>query len=164
MFWVVDNGSSHSGQPSIDRMRQAWPLAALVHLPVHVGLASQLEIFIPVVQRNVVKRQHLDVVAAWLSAFQDSYNTTAEPCGWRFIRRSVDRLLQRLAAHEAHDPDELATGPTRLRDWRATPKTPIMVGLAPSSRGAPNDLPSTKAPDPLRYAVTCGCIQLSTAT
>ena len=39
VFWVVDNGSSHNGQRSIDRMRQAWPHAELVHLPVHATLS-----------------------------------------------------------------------------------------------------------------------------
>jgi len=35
VFWVVDNGSSHAGQAAVERMRQAWPNAVLVHLPVH---------------------------------------------------------------------------------------------------------------------------------
>jgi hypothetical protein len=30
VFWVVDDGSSHAGQRSVDRMRQAWPTATLV--------------------------------------------------------------------------------------------------------------------------------------
>ena len=33
VFWIVDNGSSHRGQASIDRMRHAWPNAHLIHLP-----------------------------------------------------------------------------------------------------------------------------------
>jgi transposase len=33
VFWVVDNGSSHNGARSVDRMRSAWPTAELVHLP-----------------------------------------------------------------------------------------------------------------------------------
>jgi len=37
VFWVVDNGSSHNGQASIDRMNAAWPTATLVHLPVHAS-------------------------------------------------------------------------------------------------------------------------------
>lgn len=44
VFWVVDNGSSHAGQASIDRMRQAWPTAELVHLPVHASWLNQIEI------------------------------------------------------------------------------------------------------------------------
>ena len=37
VFWVADNGSSHRGQASIDRMTAAWPNAVLVHLPVHAS-------------------------------------------------------------------------------------------------------------------------------
>jgi hypothetical protein len=37
VFWIVDNGSSHRGQRSIDGMREAWPPAHLVHLPVHAS-------------------------------------------------------------------------------------------------------------------------------
>jgi transposase-like protein len=37
VFWVVDNGSSHRGQRSVDRVRQRWPKARLVQLPVHAS-------------------------------------------------------------------------------------------------------------------------------
>jgi hypothetical protein len=41
----------------------------------------------------------LEELAERLLAFQDRYNTTAEPFDWRFTRRSLDRLLQRLVDH-----------------------------------------------------------------
>ncbi len=41
VFWVVDNGSSHAGAVSIARMREAWPTAQLVHLPVHASWLNQ---------------------------------------------------------------------------------------------------------------------------
>jgi hypothetical protein len=37
VFWIVDNGSSHRGRASVDRMHEAWPNAHLVHLPVHAS-------------------------------------------------------------------------------------------------------------------------------
>jgi len=40
VFWVVDNGSSHAGARSIERLRTAWPTAELVHLP---GLRTPLQ-------------------------------------------------------------------------------------------------------------------------
>ena len=103
VFWVVDNGSSHNGQRSIDRMRDAWPTAELVHLPVHASWLNQVEIFFSIVQRKVVKPQDFDdlnELADRLLAFQDRYNDTAEPFDWRFTRKSLDRLLERLATHE----------------------------------------------------------------
>ena len=103
VFWVVDNGSSHNGQRSIERMRDAWPTADLVHLPVHASWLNQVEIFFSIVQRKVVKPQdftNLDTLAERLLAFQDRYNASAEPFDWRFTRKSLDRLLDRLATHE----------------------------------------------------------------
>jgi hypothetical protein len=44
VFWIVDNGSSHRGQASIDRMHHAWPNAHLIHLPVHASWLDQCEI------------------------------------------------------------------------------------------------------------------------
>ena len=37
MFWVLDNGSSHRGQASIDRLQHRWPKLRLIHLPVHAS-------------------------------------------------------------------------------------------------------------------------------
>jgi transposase len=103
VFWVVDNGSSHNGQRSIDRMHETWPTAELVHLPVHASWLNQVEIFFSIVQRKVIKPQDfndLDVLADRLLAFQDRYNATAVPFEWRFTRKSLDRLLERLALHD----------------------------------------------------------------
>ena len=46
VFWVVDNGSSHAGQASINRMKHnlARP-PTLVHLPIHASWLNQVEIY-----------------------------------------------------------------------------------------------------------------------
>ena len=44
VFWVVDNGCSHAGAASVARMRDSWPTAILVHLPVHASWLNQIEI------------------------------------------------------------------------------------------------------------------------
>jgi hypothetical protein len=54
VFWVVDNGSSHRGQASIDRLQDHWPKLRLIHLPVHASWLNQVEIYFSVVQRKVV--------------------------------------------------------------------------------------------------------------
>jgi hypothetical protein len=103
VFWIVDNGSSHNGARSIQRMHTAWPTAQLVHLPVHASWLNQVEIFFSIVQRKVIKPgdfTDLDQLAQRLLAFQDRYNATAEPFDWRFGRKSLDRLLERLTTHE----------------------------------------------------------------
>src|SRR3954466_8997794 len=103
VFWIVDNGSSHQGPHAVLRMGRSWPTAWLVHLPIHASWLNQIEIFFSIVQRKVIKPggfADLDELAARLLAFQDRYNTTAEPFDWRYTRRSLDRLLQRLADHD----------------------------------------------------------------
>jgi len=103
VFWVVDNGSSHNGARSTERMDTAWPTAELVHLPIHASWLNQVEIFFSIVQRKVIKPgdfADLDALAERLLAFQDRYNATAEPFDWHFGRKSLDRLLERLTAHE----------------------------------------------------------------
>jgi len=37
VFWIVDNGSSHRGQASIDRLQGRWDNLTLVHPPVHAS-------------------------------------------------------------------------------------------------------------------------------
>jgi transposase len=103
VFWIVDNGASHNGARSVERMRAAWPTACLVHLPVHASWLNQIEIFFSIVQRKVIKPgdfADLEDLADRLMAFQDRYNATAEPFDWHFGRKSLDRLLERLTVHE----------------------------------------------------------------
>ena len=103
VFWVVDNGSSHNGARSVDRMSQAFPNATLVHLPVHASWINQVEIYFSIVQRKVVKPQDfpdLPTLEQRLLAFQNRYNQTAAPFDWRYSRKDLNDYLTRLAAHE----------------------------------------------------------------
>lgn len=107
VFWVVDNGSSHSGQASIDRIRKAWPTAELVHLPIHASWLNQIEIYFSIVQRKVVKPGDFTDLAALerrLLGFQDRYNATASPFDWRYTKADLNAYLQRLASHEPLSP------------------------------------------------------------
>jgi transposase len=103
VFWVVDNGSSHRGQASVDRLQGQWANLRLVHLPVHASWLNQIEIYFSVVQRKVVSPNDftdLAEVEARLLAFQRRYEQTAAPFDWRFTRSDLDRLLQQLKEHE----------------------------------------------------------------
>lgn len=42
VFSVVDNGSSHCGRASVQRMADADPTARLIHLPVHASWLNQI--------------------------------------------------------------------------------------------------------------------------
>ena len=101
VYWVVDNGSSHNGQRSIDRMRAAWPTAHLVHLPVHASWLNQIEVVFSIIQRKVVKPQDfedLGELGERLTRFEDRYNATARPFDWRFSRQDLAAMLERLDA------------------------------------------------------------------
>jgi transposase len=102
VFWVVDNGSSHAGRASIERMNLTWPTATLVHLPVHASWLNQIEIVFSVIQRKVVKPADfadLDALAQRLIAFEPRYNATATPFDWKFTRADLADLLARIDAH-----------------------------------------------------------------
>jgi transposase len=103
VWWIVDNGSSHNGQRSIDRMTAAWPNARLVHLPVHASWLNQIEVVFSVIQRKVVKPADfadLAQLADRLCRFEERYNATARPFEWRFTTKDLAVLLERLDAHQ----------------------------------------------------------------
>ena len=107
VFWIVDNGSSHRGQASIDRLAAAWPNLRLIHLPVHASWLNLIEIYFAVVQRKVLTpNDFVDLAAVQqrLLAFQARYEQTAQPFKWKFTRTDLQRLLARLAAYEATAP------------------------------------------------------------
>ena len=103
VFWVVDNGSSHAGQASIDRMSTAWPTATLVHLPIHASWLNQVEIYFSVLQRKAISPvdfADLDALADRILAFQDRYNRAATPFDWTFTRTDLRALLHRIGPTE----------------------------------------------------------------
>ena len=107
VFWVVDNGSSHNGQASVDRMSEAWPKAVLVHLPIHASWLNPIEIFFSIVQRKAIKPANftdLEQLERRLLEFQDRYNLTASPINWRFTKTDLHAYLERLGTHEALNP------------------------------------------------------------
>ncbi|MQA03626.1 MAG: IS630 family transposase [Streptosporangiales bacterium] len=103
VFWVVDNGSSHNGQASIDRMNTAWPTATLVHLPVHASWLNQVEIYFSILQRKAISPADfadLDDLATRILAFQDRYNTTAQSFNWTYTRDDLNQFLAHLRLHD----------------------------------------------------------------
>jgi transposase len=103
VFWVVDNGSSHRGRASVERLEGAWANLRLIHLPIHASWLNQVEIYFSVVQRKVLTpNDFLDVaeVERRLLAFQRRYQQTATPFDWRFSRADLAKQLCRLDEHE----------------------------------------------------------------
>lgn len=107
VFLIVDNGSSHRGRASVERLEGAWKNLRLIHLPVHASWLNQIEIYFSVVQRKVVSPNDffdLGQVEARLAAFERRYNALATPFNWKFTRDDLNDLLVRIAAHEEAPP------------------------------------------------------------
>jgi transposase len=103
VFFIADNGSSHRGQASVDRMRKAWPTARLVHLPIHASWLNQIEIYFSIIQRKVLAPNDfhdLDTVAERLLGFQDYWQDTGTPFDWKFTRTDLHQLLARIDTHQ----------------------------------------------------------------
>ena len=103
VFWIVDNGSSHRGQASIDRLQRRWGNLILVHTPVHASWLNQIEIYFSIVQRKVLTPNDFDTlasVAQRLNEFERLYNQIAEAFGWKFTRADLDDWLERLAQRQ----------------------------------------------------------------
>lgn len=107
VFWVVDNGSSHRGEASAERLRKAWPNLRLVHLPLHASWLNQIEIYFSIVQRKVLTPNDfasLEEVADRLVAFERRYEELASPFEWKFTRDDLARLMARLSSTDGEEP------------------------------------------------------------
>ena len=103
VFWVTDNGSSHRGRVSVQRLSEWYPHAIQVHTPVHASWLNQIEIYFSVVQRKVLTPNDfadLQEVKARLLAFQARYEQYAKPFEWKFTRDDLKALLAKLAARD----------------------------------------------------------------
>ena len=100
VYWIVDNGSSHAGRASIERLEATWPNLRLVHLPIHASWLNQIELYFSIVQRKALSPNSfdsLDELADRLLRFGERY------------RRSPDR----------------STGPSAAPTWSAcSPSSP----------------------------------------
>ncbi len=80
VFWIVDNGSSHAGQASIERLEGAYSNLRLIHLPVHASWLNQIELYFSIVQRKALTPNDfgsLEELAERLLGFQERYSKIA---------------------------------------------------------------------------------------
>ena len=86
VFWIMDNGSSHRGQPVFGasrRLSQRVP----VHGPVHASWLNQIEIYFSIVERKALTPNDfhsLEEVENRLLGFQQYYENIAAPFEWKF--------------------------------------------------------------------------------
>jgi transposase len=103
VFWIVDNGSSHRGRISGERLQAEWPNLTLVHLPFYASWLNRIEIVFSIIQRKALTPNDftsLQDVVDRLAAFEHHYNQIATPFAWNFTRRDLTDLIARVADHE----------------------------------------------------------------
>jgi len=99
VFWIVDNGSSHRGQASVERLRSQWKNGELVHTPIHASWLNQIEIYFSILQRKVLTPNDFsstDALADRILRFERHYEHAARPFQWKFTRRDLQELMERL--------------------------------------------------------------------
>jgi hypothetical protein len=102
LFFVVDNGSSHRGQTSVERMRRRDKKIILVHTPVHASWLNQVEIYFSIIQRKVLTPNdfaNVDAIRLRLALYEQLSNRTPKPFAWKFTRQDLLNWLKRASPH-----------------------------------------------------------------
>lgn len=102
LFFIVDNGSSHRGQASVERMRCRDERIILVHTPVHASWLNQVEIYFSIIQRKVLTPNDfttLDAIRVRLALYEELSNRTPRPFSWKFTRQDMLAWLKRASPH-----------------------------------------------------------------
>ena len=99
VFWIMDNGSSHRGERSVQRLQGRYSNVHVVHGPGHASWLNQIEIYFSIIQRKVLTPNdfpNLEALADRLERFERHYEAIAKPFEWKFTRENLHQLLQRL--------------------------------------------------------------------
>lgn len=102
LFFIVDNGSSHRGQASVQRMRARDTRIVLLHTPIHASWLNQVEIYFSIIQRKVLTPNDfatLEAVSLRLQLYEELSNQTPRPFEWKFTRQDLLDWLERASPH-----------------------------------------------------------------
>lgn len=110
VFWIVDNGSAHRGPRSVTRLQKRYSNVVLVHGPVHASWLNQIEIYFSILQRKALTPNDfpsLEALRQRLLSFQSDYERIAKPFEWKFTRRDLNALLNKIKTSWP-EPERLA--------------------------------------------------------
>lgn len=102
LFLVVDNGSSHRGKRSVERMHRRDKRIILVHTPVHASWLNQVEIYFSIIQRKVLTPNdfpNLNAIRLRLALYEELTNRQPKPFAWKFTRQDLTDWLKRASPH-----------------------------------------------------------------
>ena len=146
VFWIVDNGSSHAGQPRSTGSRT--PRQPAPDPPADPRLLAQpdrdLLLDRSAQGAHAERLRRSRRARRSVSAFADHYRQIAKPFEWTFTRADLDRLLARIAAHQPQlrsPPD--ATPPTAPRPAFARRRR----ARRPTRSHSPTTTAATRWPD-----------------
>lgn len=100
VFWITDNGSSHRGESSVERLPQWYPNAIQIHTPIHASWLNQIEIFFSILQRKVLTPNDfpdLQTLEKAILDFQSFYDRIAKPFKWKYTKDDLKKTLARIA-------------------------------------------------------------------
>lgn len=103
IFWIADNGSSHRGASSKERMREIDSRITLLHTPIHASWLNQVEIYFSIIQRKVLNPndfENLDGVRQRLALYEELSNKNPKPFSWNFDRKKLSNFLKKLEHHD----------------------------------------------------------------
>lgn len=106
VFWIVDQGSSHHPNTFPGRLREEFPNAVGLSLPVHASWLNQIEIYFSILQRKALTPNDfpdLNAVRQRLYGFAKLFNRRAIPFNWNFTRHKLRKFLKRLDATSYRD-------------------------------------------------------------
>jgi len=104
VFWITDNGSSHRGEASIQRLLNWYPNAIQIHTPVHASWLNQVEIIFSILQRKALTPNDFnDLIALQMAIyeFEDLYNEIAKPFKWKYTKDDLKKTLEKIEAKAA---------------------------------------------------------------
>ena len=102
LFFIVDNGSSHRGQASVERMRRRDKRIVLVPTPIHASWLNQVEIYFSIIPRKVLTPNDfakLEAIRVRLALYEELSNRTPKPFAWKFTRQDMLKWLKRASPH-----------------------------------------------------------------
>jgi hypothetical protein len=98
VFMIMDNGSSHRGEPCIKRLTDKYPRLVVVHGPVHASWLNQIEIYFSILQRKVLTPndfETLDELEHRILRFQRQYEQIGKPFEWKYTKNDLNNMLQK---------------------------------------------------------------------
>jgi hypothetical protein len=98
-FWIVDSGRAHHRSTFPARLKNLYPHAVAVPLPIHASWLNQIELYFSILQRKVLTP--MDVtdrvgLTQRVLDFQDYYQATARPFTWKFTAETLQKRLEAL--------------------------------------------------------------------